>query len=341
MQWRPAWSSMRARVLVIRMSKGKKVTIGFKYYFDIHMGLGRGPYDAILHVKVGGKTAWTGYASGNTSIRINKPNLFGGEKKEGGIDGTLMVLMGAPDQTIPARLASMLGGLVPAFRGIVTLYYRGLVCAMSPYPKPWAIRHSRTTAGWDGPTWYSSTARIQLTDPATGGAIYAMNPAHILYELETNRDYGRGRPRSMMDDAVWRAAADQLYAEGFGLCLRWARSGTIGEFAAMVLAHIGGSLFTSRATGLRKLTLVRDDYDPEALPHFTYDNGLLEVEEDDSAAGAKSVNEILVTWRNPIDNSERVVRERNLAGLRAAGGVPVTEEAVYLGASTFLSLIHI
>lgn len=317
------------------MSKDKKVTIGFKYFFDIHMGLGRGPYDAILHIKVGDKTAWQGNVTGNTTIRIDKPKLFGGEKKEGGIDGYLDVLMGAPDQGLNTRLAAMLGGLVPAFRGAVTLYYRGLVTCMTPYPKPWAIRHARSLAGWDGPVWYSERARILLTDPETGGTIYAMNPAHILYELETNRDFGRGRPRSMIDDAVWRAAADTLYNEGFGLCLRWVRTGSIAEFASNVLAHIGGNLYTSRNTGLRKLTLIRDDYDVATLPHFTPDTGLLDIEEDENASIGQAINEMIVTWKNPIDNTERKARERNSAGVRAAGGRIISDEAVYIGAPTY------
>lgn len=317
------------------MGKAKKVTIGFKYFFDLLMGLGRGPYDSILHIKVGGKTAWTGHETGNTTIRIDKPNLFGGEKKEGGIDGYLAIQMGGPTQTASARLVSMLGGLVSGMRGVVTLHYWGQVSAMSPYPKPWAIRHSRALMGWDGPVWYPERASILLTDPETGGTIYAMNPAHILYELETNADYGRGRPRAALDDAAWRAAADQFTAEGLGLCLRWVRSDSIDAFSSLVLAHCGATLFTSRSTGLRKLTLVRDDYDPDTLPHFTPDTGLLDIEEDDNPSNAEAVNEMIVTWRNPIDNTERKARERNLAGVRSTGGRIVSEEASYTGAPTY------
>jgi len=316
------------------MSKSKKVTIGFKYYFDILMGLGRGPYDRILHIKVGDKTAWTGNITSNTTIRIDKPNLFGGEKKEGGIDGYLEVMMGAPDQGLNARLAAMLGGLVSAYRGVVTLYYRGLVTAMTPYPKPWSVRHARYQAGWDGPVWYPERALITITDPESGGTIYAMNPAHILYQLETDRDFGRGRPRTMIDDAVWRAAADTLYSEGFGLCLRWVRTGSMAEFVGNVLSHIGANLYTSRNTGLRKLTLIRDDYDPETLPHFTPDSGLLDIEEDENSSIGQAINEMIVTWRNPIDNTERKARERNPAAVRAAGGRIISDDAVYIGAPT-------
>ncbi len=316
------------------LGKNKSIKIGYEYYFGIHMGLGRGPVDEITHIKVGDKTAWQGSVTGNTSVYINKSKLFGGEKGEGGIKGTLNFFFGEPDQSVHSGLASMLGGLVPAFRGVTTLYYNGLVTAMNPYPKPWAVRKNRTLKGWDGEVWYPEKAMILLTDSETGGQIKAMNPAHILYQLETDRDWGRGKPRSRIDDTAYRAAADKLYDEGFGLCLRWVKTDSIANFGSSVLAHIGGNLFSSRTTGLRKLTLVRDDYDPDSLPHFTPDTGLLEVVEDDNSTTSDAVNEVRVSWRNPIDKSDRTVRERNLAGVRAAGGRVLTANVDYIGLPT-------
>ncbi|WP_442962600.1 DNA-binding protein [Pseudomonas nitroreducens] len=57
-------------------------------------------------------------------------------KGEGGLDGTLDLMFGEEDQelgSIPAKLRAMLGGLVPAFRGISTGFYSGLITAMNPY----------------------------------------------------------------------------------------------------------------------------------------------------------------------------------------------------------------
>lgn len=61
------------------MGKSKKTTIGPRYFMGLHMGLCRGPVDAIRQIRVGGKIAWTGSVTSNTTIRINQPNLFGGE----------------------------------------------------------------------------------------------------------------------------------------------------------------------------------------------------------------------------------------------------------------------
>lgn len=316
-------------------SGGKSVKVGYRYFFGIHMLVSRGEVDELLEIKVGGKSAWKGSVTSNATVQINAPELFGGDDGEGGIQGRLDVMMGGPTQPVNAALASMLGGLVPAFRGMFTLFYDGLVTSMNPYPKPWTMRVRRALKGWDGPVWYPEKAVITLTDPETGSIIKAMNPAHILYELETNHDWGRGKDRSRLDDAAFRAAADQLYSEGLGLCLRWVRTDSIDSFAGSVLDHIAGNLFTSRNTGLRKLTLVRSDYVVDNLPHFYPDYGLLEIQEDDNSAGADSANEVVVTWRNPIDNSKRPARERNLAAIRAAGGRVISVATEYIGLPTY------
>ncbi|EMP4336660.1 TPA: hypothetical protein ACXN47_006374, partial [Pseudomonas aeruginosa] len=119
-------------------AKPKAQTVGFRYYFDIHFALGK-KVDEVCAIRASGKTAWKGSITSNGQVRINAPELFGGDKGEGGLDGTLDVLFGEEDQGVLPRLAAMLGGLVPAFRGVTTGFYSGLVTAMNPYPKTWEI----------------------------------------------------------------------------------------------------------------------------------------------------------------------------------------------------------
>ncbi|MDR2365111.1 MAG: hypothetical protein LBD68_04550 [Zoogloeaceae bacterium] len=308
----------------------KKVTIGYRYYMGIHMALARGPLDEIREITVGDKSAWRGSASGNQSIYINEPDLFGGEKKEGGIQGTLAVLMGAPDQPRHSGLANMLGGLVPAFRGVASCFFDGMVCAMSPYPKAWAYRVRRVINGWNGgAAWHPDKAAIWMAD----NAIKAMNPAHILYQLYTDPDFGRGLPPSRLDDASFRAAANALHQEGFGLCLAWARTDSIASFAQLVIDHIGAVVYVGRDSGILKLKLVRDDYAVDSLPAFSPDSGLLGIDEDESIAASEMTNEIIVKYRSPTDGEERQVRVKNNAGVKSAGAV-ISETRDYSGIPT-------
>ncbi|AGF89243.1 hypothetical protein SP019_00250, partial [Salmonella phage FSL SP-019] len=47
-------------------SKAKKITVGYKYYMGLFMGLFRGPVNEIVEIRVGDRTAWTGSITGNT-----------------------------------------------------------------------------------------------------------------------------------------------------------------------------------------------------------------------------------------------------------------------------------
>ncbi|WP_064746411.1 phage tail protein [Lysobacter antibioticus] len=284
------------------------------------MGLARGPLDEIVEIQGGDREAWKGSVTKSGRIVINKPDLFGGDKGEGGIKGTLDVLMGDADQAVLPALAALHGTPTPAFRGGATMYFDGQITANNPYPKPWKTRARRALAGWDGAPWYPEKAVIWLAN----GAIRAMNPAHILVECLTNRDWGRGLDRGLLDDASYRRAADTLHAEGFGLCLRWARQTAISDFMQVVIDHIGAAQYTDRSTGRSTLRLLRDDYRVDDLPLFDYESGLLAIEEDEGGAQDAAVNQVIVTWYDPIKDEERQVRVQDLAGIQATGGVAST-----------------
>lgn len=140
--------------------------IGYWYSFALHMGVGRDEVDELLEVKVGDKTAWRGSVTSNQTVAIDEPNLFGGEKKEGGVQGDLTVLMGGPTQVAPSVMTTIFGAL-PGFRNVFTLFFDGRVTANNPYPKPWKMRYVRIFKGWDGEVWYPEKAQINLTRPVS------------------------------------------------------------------------------------------------------------------------------------------------------------------------------
>lgn len=309
-------------------SSSKKQTVGYRYSFDIHFAIGKA-MDEMLKIRASGKMAWIGSVTENQRIRINAPNLFGGDKGEGGIQGWLDVMFGDEDQAVNSRLASVLGGLVPAFRGFCGGFFSGLVTSNNPYPKAWEILRWRALKGWDGPVWYPETCVIALA----GGAIRSMNAAHILYETYTNRDWGRGLDRSVMDDAAWRAAALRLYEEGFGLCLEWKASTPLSEFRDQVANHIGAYVGPDRRTGLISITLIRDDYDASEVPLFDEDSGLLGVDEDEASSALIAPSQLVVEYVDAISGETRRARAVNSAIAQAQGG-PSVETISYPGLPT-------
>ncbi|MGO1069635.1 phage tail protein [Lysobacter sp. CA199] len=299
------------------MGSSKKQTVGHRYLFGLHMGLSRGPLDELVEIQVGDREAWKGSITKTGRIFINKPDLFGGDKGEGGIKGWLDVLMGEAAQAVLPALGALHGVPTPAFRNVTTQYFDGQIAANNPYPKPWKMRVRRALMGWDGAPWYPDKAVIWLAN----NAIRAMNPAHILVECLTNRDWGRGLDRGVLDEASYRAAADTLHAEAFGLCLRWNRQSSIADFMQVVIDHIGAAQYTDRSTGRLTLKLLRDDYRNEDLPVFDYESGLLAIEEDEGGAQDGAINQLIVTWYDPIKDEERQIRVEDLAGIQATGGV--------------------
>ncbi|MCU4601853.1 phage tail protein [Acinetobacter ursingii] len=306
----------------------KKTDAGFRYFMSIHMGLCRA-IDDMIEIKVSDRSIWTGNISNanSSTININQPDIFGGDKGEGGIQGTLSISRGTIDQPILPQLTAMLG-TVPAYRGVVTFFFDGLICSNSPYPKPWSFRVRRTEAGWDGSVWYPEKATIWLSD----NTIKAMNAAHILYEAQTNRIWGRGFSASQLDLDSFKSVADQLYSEKFGICLAWRRQENLNEFIQQIINQIGAAMFVDRTTGLWKLVLIRDNYNTANLQSYDYSNGLLSVDDDNNSATDVVTNLVFVTYRDPITNQDLQIRAENLAAIQKHGAIQ--ESKSYAGIPT-------
>ena len=287
---------------------GETYTVGYWYGLSLHMVLCHGPVDAITEIQVGEKTAWTGNVTLNTRVSISQRGLFGGEEREGGVDGTLSVMMGATDQPPLADLQAPLGVAIPAFRGVLSVLWTGLVCAMNPYIKPWRFRVKRIPRAW-----YPARAEVN------GDA----NPAHILREALTNPDWGMGYPAADIDDASFTAAADTLSAESFGLSLLWSQEQPLEAFLLSILRHIDGALFVHPRTGQFTLSLARADYAVATL--LTLDpSNVLQIEEFTRPSWGEIINQVTLQYRDGPTDADASVTVQDIAAIQAQGGVVAT-----------------
>ncbi|MFN3297689.1 MAG: phage tail protein, partial [Caldimonas sp.] len=95
-------------------------------------------------IQIGERTAWgdasraplvSGHGLGRLSI--DKPTLFGGDEREGGVVGEIDVMGGAATQGRNDYLMSRLGAAIPAFRGVLSIVARKILfAANNPYLKP-------------------------------------------------------------------------------------------------------------------------------------------------------------------------------------------------------------
>lgn len=316
------------------MGKGGQ-TIGYHYMFSILFGLCRGPVNELRAIMVADKIAWEGDGCDSDVKSIRKPDLFGGKKKEGGIQGPFRVFMGHKDQVLPGpgsafcgskgpmkgnrilpNVKTTIGGLISEFRGVAMLWFDGLISSMNPYPKQWSFRLRRYSAGWyNDECWYPHKSVIFLAD----GKIHAMNPAHIIMQCLTDPQWGRGLPMSLIDENSFIYAANMLCTEGFGLCLPWQRKEEIDQFIGIVQEYIDALVYPDPETGKMAIRLLRNDYNPDDLPIFTPSSGLLDITEDESASSDDIINEIIGTGFDPITKKKFTVRAHNNAARQSMG----------------------
>jgi len=434
------------------MVSSKKVTVGYRYYMGLHFGICHGPVDSVNQITVGERSAWSGSQTSSAAIAISAPELFGGDAREGGVEGFLSVMMGEPTQAANGYLAGLLGAGVPAFRGILSaVWWGGQVSANNPYVKPWAFRVKRILQGWTGGSaWYPEKAEIpsvscgdqvvsgsfivyagsayhNATDseyPLPGGyslvpadyiadidtigqnciaarnaattstftyggsnlyisngllyvsawsvefgstvgiaAVVAdvscaagwtgsfyvdgvtdeaiavcskdavqtvdMNPAHIVYQCLTDSAWGMGYPTTAVDNDSFTAAADALYAEGFGMSLLWNRQETIEAFVQMALDHIGGMLYVKPDTGAFAIKLIRADYDRGTLPQYGPTN-LISADDYQRQAWGETINEITVIYTAPCTGKEAATTVQDTANIMTQGSV-VAQTRYYPG----------
>lgn len=158
------------------MGSSKKQTVGYWYHLLAHFKLTQGPIDAFLVWRGGDRNAWEGELTSSGEITINARNLWGGEEKEGGIEGTADILFGEEDQEPNAYLLANLGEKLSAERGIASAIFKGgRYGAFNPYPKDSAFKFRRILMGWEGDAcWYPEKAEIPFFGEDSGRRIQAI-----------------------------------------------------------------------------------------------------------------------------------------------------------------------
>lgn len=168
-----------------------------------------------------------------------------------------------------------------------------------------------------GYTGSSSDGQSVMCSGMTGG-LRGINPAHVLYYSRTNSEMGR-ESRTSINDASLRAAADKLYAEGFGICPDWDPANeSVEDFEKRICKLIGGSFTRSLEDGQWYLDLARGDYVLADLPILT-DDDILDFKEQPAVLD-NAVNSVSVRYFDPERKETIVTAPARALGLVAAFG---------------------
>jgi hypothetical protein len=292
--------------------------VGHRYYAGLHLAICHGPVDAVTRIIVGERTAWSGSVTSSQTIYVNAPELFGGDSREGGVQGYVEIKMGGAAETVSGYLQQKLGSVIPAFRGVVSIIVQQCrLSAMNPYIKPWSIEARRIPA------------------PAALGSGYIngdANPAHIIYECLNNATWGLGYAASEIDASSFQTAANTLASEQYGLSLLWEREQPLEEFIGEVLRHIDGTLYVHPRTGKFVLKLARADYNVASLLVLNASN-ILELESFSRPSESELVNQVTVRYRDRATDKDAAITVHDLAALELAGGVVSSATVDYPGIS--------
>ena len=309
-------------------SKKKHKRLWYEYQISFHLGFCAGPVDCLTEVIFKDRQAWKGELWGNSTTKLKKKDLFGGDEREGGINGLMFNMNGAWDQVAPAEYAARFGRTpanMPAYRGIASLIFLGndrssgfMVGANMPDVPQVSARWRRIPVRL--PSSYSS-----IKNPK--GYVDA-NPAHIIFDALTDDLWGMDASVSQIDVPSFVQAAETLNAENFGLSFHWVKQSAIESFVQEVLDHINAVLFFNPRLGKVSLRLLRNDYDPQGLIELGPDNAVLKTFQ--RKLWGETVNEVVVTWTNPENEESETVTNSDPANIAMQGQV-VSENHNYYG----------
>lgn len=333
-----------------------------EYRMSYHLGFCLGA-DAMLRLTLGDKDMWTGRIETEGAVFINQPDLFGGPKREGGPVGHAYFLPGKPDQVLPDVLANRMGKTsanCPAYRGIASVFFVGTLegtgevvqtvpgAGVGLYPLWSKIPTSSLTYSLAGFLWGNNQPFLQavagtfqrysrglnpdiayIENPDKTGW-FDSNPAHMIYECYTNQEWGGQLDGpTTIDVASFEAAAQTLYDEGFGLSMAWFRQAKIEDFVQEILDHIQAMVFLDPTTGLITLKLIRNDYDPDDLIELTPDTA--DLSNFDRRLPGETINEIVVSFTNPLNEQEETVTLQDQANIAMQEGAIISDPRQYYG----------
>lgn len=196
-------------------------TIGYRYFLGVQVALCHGAVDSIKKLIVGEREAWKGDISSSGEVYVNAPELFGGEKSQGGVAGAMKVMMGEVGQGQDSYLREHCGTNVPAYLGLTTVLFRKFYwSAMNPYFKaPW-LEVTRVKKGWrDNAVWYPETSEIVRSEGQTPTTVIDVG-SQFEYKLvaigqDPDLDYSNGNWTGLFGNAPFGTFAHSQNDEGF------------------------------------------------------------------------------------------------------------------------------
>lgn len=161
-----------------------------KYHATLEQVICMSPVDAIVEIEINDEKAYTDPITESKTFYIDKTNLFGGDKSEGGVQGWCEARFGEPWQGKSSYLAEKISDVLSATRGVLSVVSKNFYLGNNPYPKPWNFRVKSTLKNFDyTDNWYKEKATISYSGYYDGETRLANNISLGYYlNATSNRD---------------------------------------------------------------------------------------------------------------------------------------------------------
>lgn len=299
----------------------KKMTVGYKYFMGVQLGVCHGPGVTLKEVWFDDDKAWAGQVTSG-SFTINKPDLFGGDESGGGVQGTVSFYNGGLIQKANEYLQRVVGvDIVSGLRGVCYAVLEQFYIGNTETPAKVSFVCSRFPASPAG------NKDIEIVGD------YDANPAYVIYEFLTDKRFGASISSSLVDLATIESCAQILFDEGYGVSGVVDSAKQASSVVDDILKVINGSLVTDAGSGKLKLKLAREDYVIADLPALDASN-IKGISNFNRGSLDTAVNEVKIKYMSITDGfTERTATAQNL-GLRIHKGDSDGVSYDYLSIST-------
>lgn len=249
--------------VIVKQSTGmfssKKVITGYLYKCGLDLGWALGGEEGceLLRIWADTDVIFTGNVTTESSITINKPNLFGGKNEGGGLVGIIDYYPGTFTQTANAYLQSKADPDCPAYVGQCHMVFRALP----------SILNFETGFYWGKSTnikpIHAEFRKLAYNIHPTYSVMpngFDVNPMELLYVALTQKFGMLSVDPNKIDMVSWLRDAETLYNEDLGMSLL-VQSSLIGKDIAEEVARIADLiLYQDVTTGKIVSKLIRNDY---------------------------------------------------------------------------------
>ncbi len=288
----------------------EEITTGYKYYLGVDLVFASGVLDDVIDIWFDERAIPFSKvtAADRFELSVNQPDFFGGQEEEGGISGSIYVYRGTQSQGPDDYLEAKIGEDLPAHRGITHAVFRGLYVGTTPYLKAFTLIGRRL------PNGLGLSGGAEDID---GDA----NPAAMIFDIITSPPglNGLGLSLAVIDLDNFRAVGATLKAEGLGLSMLQDAPTRGRDLILDILRHIDAMMYVEPTTGLLRLVLIRQDYDPLTLPLLSPSNCTVKMGTRPSWGEVKNVVRIRFVDRAG-GFREDMVQAQELAAIDIMGG---------------------